>query len=132
MNTPLTLTQITVNMTEMPLGIDKTPYFSWKVSSTLDHNAQTAYRIQVFSQNEALWDSGKARIVPPSPMAESPSPLPLNTVSPSPCGIDTKTAPKALHKNSARAFSRLMSGRANGSPHPKIRARQFVCARNLR
>ena len=59
MNIPLTITQITVNMTEMPLGIDKTPYFSWKVSSTLDHNAQTAYRIQVFSQNETLWDSGK-------------------------------------------------------------------------
>ena len=52
MNTPLTITQIAVNMAETPLGIDKTPCFSWKVASALDNNAQSAYRIQVFSQKE--------------------------------------------------------------------------------
>ena len=59
MNTPLTITPIAVNMAETPLGIDKTPCFSWKVASALDNNAQSAYRIQVFSQKENFWDSGK-------------------------------------------------------------------------
>ena len=58
MNHTLTITQITVNMTEVPLGIDTSPYFSWKVTSTLANNTQTAYRIQVFSSHQTVWDSG--------------------------------------------------------------------------
>lgn len=59
MNHTLSITQITVNMTETPIGIDSLPYFSWKIASALDHNMQSAYRIRVFSSNETLWDSGK-------------------------------------------------------------------------
>ena len=38
-----------------PLGIDGTPYFSWKISSCKNNIHQTAYRLEI----PGLWDSGR-------------------------------------------------------------------------
>ena len=38
-----------------PLGIDGTPYFSWKISSCKNNILQTAYRLEI----QGLWDSGR-------------------------------------------------------------------------
>lgn len=42
-----------------PCGIDRTPYFSWKLESDLNGTVQTAYCIIVKKQNTIVWDSGK-------------------------------------------------------------------------
>lgn len=62
----LSIVKPTVNMAEVALGIDTTPYFGWTVTSDRENNAQSAYRIKVFSSKEKaeagsadLWDSGK-------------------------------------------------------------------------
>lgn len=49
----------TLHMTE-PLGIDQTPYFSWKLASDEQNTMQTAYHIRVCEEIGALvWDSGR-------------------------------------------------------------------------
>lgn len=40
-------------------GIDRMPYFSWKLKSERRNVVQQAYRIQVFCGKSILWDSGK-------------------------------------------------------------------------
>ena len=65
-NKKIAIIKPTVNMTEVALGIDTTPYFGWTVTSERSNNLQTAYQIKVYSskanaeQDVAdLWDSGK-------------------------------------------------------------------------
>ena len=41
------------------MGIDRTPYFSWKISSDRQNVLQTAYQIVVSDEKETVWDSGK-------------------------------------------------------------------------
>ena len=49
----------TLHSTE-PLGIDQTPYFSWKLKSGEQNTMQTAYQIRVCEEDGALfWDSGR-------------------------------------------------------------------------
>ncbi|MDE6770216.1 MAG: family 78 glycoside hydrolase catalytic domain, partial [Muribaculaceae bacterium] len=49
-----------VNYLTAPLGIDRTPVFSWKLSTDGGSNGQTSYQIEVTDDNgEMLWDSGK-------------------------------------------------------------------------
>ena len=49
-----------VNYLTAPLGIDRTPVFSWKLSADGGSNGQTSYQIEVTDDNgEMLWDSGK-------------------------------------------------------------------------
>ncbi|MBO7740654.1 MAG: hypothetical protein J6S34_03935, partial [Clostridia bacterium] len=66
MKNTLSIVKPTVNMAEVALGIDTTPYFGWTVTSDRENNAQSAYQIKVFSSKEKaeagsadLWDSGK-------------------------------------------------------------------------
>ncbi|MBR6768136.1 MAG: family 78 glycoside hydrolase catalytic domain [Clostridia bacterium] len=66
MNNTLLITKPTVNMAEIALGIDTTPFFGWTVTSSRNNNAQSAYQIKVFSSKEKatsgsadVWDSGK-------------------------------------------------------------------------
>lgn len=43
-----------------PVGIDETPYFSWRLNSTGQDVMQTAYHIVVTDESEKIvWDSGK-------------------------------------------------------------------------
>ena len=65
-NKKLAIIKPTVNMTEVALGIDTTPYFGWTVTSERSNNLQTAYQIKVYSSKASaeqdaadLWDSGK-------------------------------------------------------------------------
>lgn len=45
---------------ENPIGIDCTPYFSWKITSSRQNVMQTAYQLKVYTQRGAfLWDSGR-------------------------------------------------------------------------
>jgi len=62
----LTISNLTVNMADVALGIDSTPYFGWTVKSSASNNAQEAYRLKVYSSKtdaangqDAIWDSGK-------------------------------------------------------------------------
>ena len=46
---------------ENPIGIDRTPYFSWKLSSGKQNVMQAAYQIRVQdSSGQEIWDSGRA------------------------------------------------------------------------
>ena len=65
-NKDLVIYDMTVNMADVALGIDSTPYFGWSISSTKNNNKQSAYQIKVSSTKakatagEAdVWDSGK-------------------------------------------------------------------------
>jgi len=42
-----------------PLGIDKTPYFSWKLLSDRQNVIQTAYRLWLNQGETMIWDSGR-------------------------------------------------------------------------
>ncbi len=59
------IVELTVNNKSNPIGIDTTPYFSWKMQDTVQGQRQTAYRILVSESEEDLqdkryvWDSGK-------------------------------------------------------------------------
>lgn len=44
---------------ENPLGIDRTPYFSWELRSDDQNVMQTAWRIQLAAKGETVWDSGR-------------------------------------------------------------------------
>lgn len=41
------VSEVKVLYTENPLGIDRKPWFSWKLKSNTDSTRQTAYRITV-------------------------------------------------------------------------------------
>ena len=79
MNQTLAITNIAVNMTATPLGIDSSPYFSWTVTSALDNNCQTAYRIKVYSKNKILWDSDKTQSSASTSVTYGGSPLASTT-----------------------------------------------------
>lgn len=59
------ITDLTTNDQTSPLGIDKNPYFSWKMQSSEKEQKQTAYQILISETEEDLdkgiyvWDSGK-------------------------------------------------------------------------
>ncbi len=59
------ITELKTNEMVNPIGIDKTPYFSWKMQDFEKGQMQTAYQILVSETEEALekkqyiWDSGK-------------------------------------------------------------------------
>lgn len=59
------IVEMTTNDKVKPLGIDKTPYFSWKMQDFNEGQKQTAYQIVVGDTKESLqkeeyvWDSGK-------------------------------------------------------------------------
>ena len=62
----LYLSDMRINMTDVPLGIDSTPVFAWTVGGGQNENSQSAYRIAVSSDKEKalageadIWDSGK-------------------------------------------------------------------------
>lgn len=40
-------------------GIDKTPYFSWKIESEKQNVLQSAYQLIVCEKEVVMWDSGK-------------------------------------------------------------------------
>ena len=44
---------------ENPFGIDSAPRFSWKMSSDMVGEKQTAYEVTVFENKKAIWTSGK-------------------------------------------------------------------------
>lgn len=48
----------TLNM-ENPLGIDVTPYFSWKIESEEPGTLQTAYQVQVWDEEKKVSDPEK-------------------------------------------------------------------------
>ncbi len=61
----LQISDITINYTKVPLGIDTHPVFGWRVSSKRFESSQSAYQIKVYSSKEAanskkgdMWDSG--------------------------------------------------------------------------
>mgnify|MGYP003306762858 CR=1 FL=1 len=59
------ITEMTTNDKVNPLGIDKAPYFSWKMQDSKEGQKQNAYQIVVSDTRDALqkkeyvWDSGK-------------------------------------------------------------------------
>lgn len=59
------ITDVTTNDQTSPVGIDKNPYFSWKMQDSTEGQLQTAYQIMVSDSREELekgiyvWDSGK-------------------------------------------------------------------------
>ena len=62
----LTISNLTVNMADVALGIDSTPYFGWTVKSDATNNGQSAYQLKVYTSKaaaeggkDAIWDSGK-------------------------------------------------------------------------
>ncbi len=62
----ISVSKLTINQTELPLGIDSDAAFGWTLKSTVAANAQTAYQIKVYSSEENyksnsadMWDSGK-------------------------------------------------------------------------
>lgn len=46
---------------ENPLGIDRKPRFSWKLTSREQNVVQTNYQIQVISEGKMVWDSGRVK-----------------------------------------------------------------------
>lgn len=51
--------EVKVLYTENPLGIDRVPWFSWKLASDKENTRQTAYRILVEEGGRRVWDSRK-------------------------------------------------------------------------
>ena len=66
-NSSTQITDLTTNDRVGPLGIDETPYFSWKMQDSKEGQLQTAYRVVVSDTKEELekgvyvWDSGKVQ-----------------------------------------------------------------------
>lgn len=62
-----TVHHLTCNYQTNPIGLDDMPRFSWQMSSAIQNDAQTAYRILVADTQQALakgpyvWDSGVVR-----------------------------------------------------------------------
>ena len=60
MNDPLLIFNLVVEHQITPLGIDiKTPRFGWKLQSRLRETVQTAYRLQIFEDQELVVDTGR-------------------------------------------------------------------------
>ncbi len=64
----LSISNLTVNMSDVPLGIDSTPYFGWTITGKEANDRQTAYQVAVYdskekaeAQKDAVWDSGKVK-----------------------------------------------------------------------
>ena len=53
------LYDLKVNSVVNPFGLDSAPRFSWKMSSDVVGEKQTAYEITVFENKKAVWMSGK-------------------------------------------------------------------------
>lgn len=65
-----------VNYLTAPLGIDRTPVFSWKLSADGGSNGQSAYQIEVTDdKGEIIWDSGKIGAETPYGIRYEGSPL---------------------------------------------------------
>ncbi len=47
------------NHMKNPLGIDKTPEFSWRIESDEQNVLQSAYKIEIFEDNQLIYSSGK-------------------------------------------------------------------------
>lgn len=60
MNDPLLIAGFVVEHQSAPLGIDiKTPRFGWKLQSKLRDTVQTAYRLQIFTDQKLAVDTGR-------------------------------------------------------------------------
>lgn len=60
MNDPLLIADFVVEHQSAPLGIDiKTPRFGWKLQSKLRDTVQTAYRLQIFTDQKPAVDTGR-------------------------------------------------------------------------
>lgn len=71
-------TDLRVNYLASPLGIDRTPVFSWKLLSDSSSAVQSAYQIEVTNENGvAVWDSG--RISSERPFAITYEGIPLES-----------------------------------------------------
>ena len=54
------LTNLTVELENMPLGLDEAcPRFGWRIDSDAKNVKQTAYQVIVKKADEVVWDSGK-------------------------------------------------------------------------
>lgn len=59
MEVPMRIEDIKIEYLHEPIGLDeKTPGFSWKIESNINHTIQTSYRIQVEMEAKVVWDSG--------------------------------------------------------------------------
>ena len=52
------LYNLTTNHMPDCLGVEGTPYFSWKIRTDLPDTKQRSYHITVKSEEEMVWDSG--------------------------------------------------------------------------
>lgn len=55
----LKIERLTTGGATAPLGIDRAPYFSWVLASTLPDTVQASYRITVSHDQQVAWDSGE-------------------------------------------------------------------------
>lgn len=53
------LKDFSVEYRKNPIGLDTLPRFSWKLCSDKSNTLQSAYRIQVSTEKDVVWDTGK-------------------------------------------------------------------------
>jgi alpha-L-rhamnosidase len=55
----LNVDRLTAGRSTAPVGIDRAPYFSWVLESTIPDTIQASYRITVSDGRQVMWDSGE-------------------------------------------------------------------------